>query len=147
MWQNIFSDIEYQDLFTAFNIWFATEQFPPMPANLNELIKRHSSPECFISAEKAWEMVDLAVRKFGSYNQDKAEATFSDPIKRAVRNVGGWQKICQTELGQSWEFLRKNFISAYKEFNSENREQIMLPESILHRLQEMTNQKQLEHKK
>lgn len=118
-----------------------------MPVNLNELVKKQRSPEKFISAEKAWEIVDYAVRKFGSYNQEKAYTTFTEPIKRAVRNVGGWQKVCQTELGQPWEFLRKNFISAYKEFNAEHREQVMLPESILLRLQEMSGEKQLEHKK
>lgn len=147
MWTNIFSDIPYQEMFAAFNAWYATEPFPPAPVNLNELIKKNRSPEKFISAERAWEVVDSAVRRFGSYNQEQAFKTFSEPIRRAVRNIGGWQKICQTELGQSWEFLRKNFIAAYNEFNSEHREQVLLPETILHKLQEMAGQKQLEHKK
>lgn len=143
MWQNIFSDVTYQEMFTAFNAWFATEVFPPAPVNLNELIKRFHSPQTFISPETAWEGVNSAVKRFGSYNQAKAFATFSEPTRRAVNNIGGWQKVCQTELGQPWEFLRKNFIECYKEFNSDNKQQALLPESVLHRLQELTAQKQI----
>ena len=89
-------------------------------------------------------LVDSAVRKFGSYNQEKAFSTFSDPIKRAVRNIGGWQKICSTELGREWDFLKRNFIDAYNDFGQEAKEQQLLPAQVLHRLQEMNAQKQLE---
>lgn len=149
LWQRSLADFAYREVVYAFEYWINTEKFPPTLAEFKPVCVKIQNPNAsaLISSEKAWEMVDYAVRKFGSYNQEKAFATFSEAIIRAIRNVGGWQKVCATELGQPWEFLRKNFISAYKEFNAENREQIMLPESILKRLQEASGQKQLEAKK
>ena len=148
LWQRSLADFSYRDVFHAFEYWINTEKFPPSLAEFKPICVKIKNPNssALISPERAWETVDYAVRKFGSYNQDKAFATFSDATVRAVRNIGGWQKICATELGQSWEFLRKNFISAYTEFNSENRERIMLPESVLKRLQEVSEKKQLEAK-
>jgi len=149
LWQRSLAGFNYRDVVHAFEYWINTEKFPPTLAEFKPICVKIQNPNAsaLISPERAWETVDYAVRKFGSYNQDKAFAIFSEPITRAVRNIGGWQKICSTELGQPWEFLRKNFISAYTEFNAENREQIMLPESVLKRLQEATGQKQLEAKK
>ena len=39
-------------------------------------------------------------------------------------------------------FLKKNFVEAYQDFDQDQREQELLPVSVLHRLQEMTGQKQ-----
>ena len=37
MWQNAFSDCSYEEVFTAFNIWLATEPFPPTLFAINKL--------------------------------------------------------------------------------------------------------------
>ena len=63
---------------------------------------------------------------------------------RTVRNIGGWQKVCQTELGRDWDFLKRNFIEAFKDFDQEAKEQELLPVQVFHRLQEINTQKQLE---
>jgi hypothetical protein len=143
MWSNAFYDYTYQECFTAFEIWFNTEIFPPVPANLKPILQKYISPNQEMTAEQAWEIVDRAVRKFGSYNQDKAFATFSDSIQRSVRSVGGWQKICATPLGREWDFLRKNFMESYKDFGQDKREQASLPSPVLKRLQEAVERKKL----
>lgn len=141
LWQRSLADHEYRDVVNAFEIWLNTEKYPPTLAEFKPVVARFTNPSAFISPERAWELVTIAVRKYGSYNSERAFETFSEPIKRAVRNVGGWQKICQTELGRDWDFLRKNFVEAYQDFGQEEREQELLPASVLHRLQEMTGQK------
>jgi len=142
LWQRSLADCEYRDVVNAFEIWLNTEKYPPTLAEFKPVVARFRNPSAFISPERAWETVSNAVRKYGSYNSERAFATFSEPIKRAVRNIGGWQKICQTELGREWDFLRKNFIDAYNDFGQDIREQELLPASVLHRLQEITGQKQ-----
>jgi Loader and inhibitor of phage G40P len=144
MWHNALFDYSYQECVTAFEMWFNTAVFPPVPANLKPLLLKITNPQSLISGEKAWEIVDHAVRRYGSYGQSKAFNTFSEPIKRAVRNVGGWQKICETQLGQPWDFLRKNFIESFNDIDQERVEQEMLPSPVLDRIQGMWKQKQLE---
>jgi hypothetical protein len=144
LWQNSLADCDYQDAVNAFKLWFNTEEYPPTLPKFKPVIMRFRNPSAFISPERAWEIVSDAVRKYGSYNSEQAFATFSEPIKRAVRNIGGWQKICQTELGRDWDFLRKNFIDVYQDFSQEVKEQELLPVSVLHRLQEVTGQKKQE---
>jgi hypothetical protein len=129
----------------AFELWVNTEIHPPNLAQFKPTVAKLRNPEKFISPEKAWEDVSSAVRRFGSYNEVQAFSTFTEPIKRAVRAIGGWQKVCQTELGREWDFLRKNFMDSYKDFNIEEKEQVLLPVSVLQRLQQQPV-KQLENK-
>lgn len=142
LWQRSLADCEYRDVVNAFEIWLNTEKYPPTLAEFKPVVIRFTNPGAFLSSQKAWETVTIAVRKYGSYNSERAFETFSEPIKRAVRNVGGWQKICQTELGRDWDFLRKNFIDAYDDFGQETKEQELLPISVLERLYEITGEKQ-----
>jgi hypothetical protein len=146
LWERSLADYTYRDVINAFEYWFSTEDRPPTLPKFKPIIIKFINPQAFISPERAWEAVDLAVRKFGSYNQEKAFATFSEPIKRAVRSVGGWQKICSTELGRDWDFLKKNFIDAFNDFDQDVKEQELLPTSVLQRLNEI-QPKQLESPK
>jgi hypothetical protein len=145
IWQKIFENVTFEEAYTAFMAWISTETFPPMPANLNELIKKAKNPAAFLSAEKAWETVDKAVRKFGWNNQERALDSLQPNVVRAVRSIGGWQKVCATPLGQEWDFLKRNFKAAYDEWQEEDQEQALLPTNVLNRLQSM-GQKQLEAK-
>jgi hypothetical protein len=144
LWQRSLADCNYRDVVNAFEIWLNTEKYPPTLAEFKPIVVKFRNPSAFQSPERAWETVTIAVRKYGSYNSERAFETFSEPIKRAVRYVGGWQKICQTELGRDWDFLRKNFVEAYKDFGQDEKEQELLPASVLHRLQEMTGEKKQE---
>lgn len=139
-WHRSLADYAPNEAMSAFEYWINTQEYPPSLSEFKSLIAMFRNPKAFISPEKAWEVVDSAVRKFGSYNQEKAFSTFSDPIKRAVRNIGGWQKICSTELGREWDFLRKNFIESFKDVGEDYKNQELLPESVLLRLQQMTQE-------
>lgn len=139
LWHRSLAECEYRDVVMAFEYWINTEKYPPSLAEFKPLVVKTKNPQAFISPERAWEAVDSAVRRFGSYNQEKAFQTFSEPIKRAVRAVGGWQKICSTELGRDWDFLRKNFTDAFNDFSQDDREQHLLPTAVLKQLQSRLN--------
>lgn len=144
IWQRGLSDFTYKECLTTLEIWLNQEKFPPTLAEFKPLIAKMKNPEAFISPEKSWETVHRAVRRFGWSNEAKALETFSEPIKRAVRAVGGWQRICSTPDGKEWDFLRKNFIECYEEFSSDTQEQFLLPPTILKQLQERQAQ-QISH--
>lgn len=144
MWHRALHDIPAVDIGLALDIWFSTERYAPLPVVLKEIIAEIKKPIATLSPEKAWEIVDTAVKKYGSWNKEKAFATFTDSIERAVKNVGGWQQICETNLGKPWEDLRRNFIFSYKDFSADTRKQTLLPENVLTKIQEMRKQTLLE---
>ncbi len=135
LWHSTFKDCTYQEVFTAFNTWLATEPFPPTLAHLNKLIKKARTPEAFVSAELAWEQVGNAIRKYGWVNQEKAMNSFAPNIQRAIQYIGGWQRLCSA-TDKEWDFKRKDFLDVYEEFEGESQKQELLPTSILHRLQD-----------
>lgn len=137
LWARSLADYTLLQCKMAFEKWVNTQGFPPQLNQFKETLVTTIKPNSIISPEKAWEAVSDAVKRFGSYGQEKAFQTFSEPTKRAVRNIGGWQKICETELGQKWDFLRKNFIETYKEFSTSETEQYLLPPDTLRRIQEL----------
>jgi hypothetical protein len=143
IWAKIFENVTMEEAYTGLMAWIAKEKFPPSPAELLELVQKNKNPEFFIGAETAWERVSEAVKRFGWSNKEKAFETFSAPIKRAVDNVGGWQRICQTPLGNEWGLLRKNFMDVYEELSQAEQEKVLLPNTVLKRLAEMQDQKQL----
>jgi hypothetical protein len=146
LWHRALAEFSAKEGLAIFEYWANTEKFPPTLAEFKELAARSKNPIAFLSAEKAWETVDKAVRKFGWNNQDKAFNSLKPNVIRAVQSIGGWQKVCQTPLGQEWDFLKKNFKSAYDEWQEETQDQALLPPSVLSRLQEMAVHKALEHK-
>ena len=146
VWQRSLSNFTSLEGKMGFEAWINTEKFPPTLAEFKELLVKTVKPDSLMSPEKAWDIVSEAVRRFGSYGQEKAFETFSEPIKRSVRSVGGWQKICQTELGQAWDFLRKNFMESFKEFSVEDNNQFLLPPDTLRRIKELQQQQLLENK-
>lgn len=146
LWQRALAEFSAKESLAIFEYWANTEKFPPSLAEFKQLAAKAKNPAAFLSAEKAWETVDKAVRKFGWCNQDWAFKALQPNVIRAIKSIGGWQKICQTPIGQEWDFLKKNFKSAYDEWQEEIQDQALLPTNVLGRLQEMATQKALEHK-
>ena len=140
-WTAVFKDLNNSDIVTSFVSWLSTEKFPPSAADLNLVVRKNKSPQSFVSPETAWEQVTVAVRRFGWPNMEQARSTLSEPIWRAIQNVGGWDKVCRTELGQSWDFLRKNFIQVFEDFGESKQSQALMPINVWTKLQDMQKEK------
>ncbi len=140
-WFAVFKDLHKDEVNAAFVYWLSTEKFPPSAADLNLIVRKNKSPESFVSPETAWEQVTVAVRRFGWPNMERARATLSEPIWRAIQNVGGWDKVCRTELGQPWDFLRKNFIQVFEDFGESQQSQALISSNVWERLQQMSGEK------
>lgn len=134
LWQRSLAEHSYSDVMTAFEIWLNTgEPFPPTVVEMRRTIAKMKNPEMFVSAESAWEKVATAVRKFGWCNQEKAMETLSDNARRAIQNIGGWQKLCAAE-GKEWDFRRKDFLEIYGEFDQRTQNQKLIPQHVIKKL-------------
>lgn len=60
--------------------------------------------------QQAWEEVSQAVSHVGRYN---CPVWSSEPIREAVRAVGGWSAICDADLSTT-RLLKSKFLDAYK---------------------------------
>lgn len=141
-WQRQFANESAKNVFNAWEKWLAENpsHFAPQPAHLKQIIAKAKNPESFISGEKAWEQVNWALRRFGNPNELQAKNALKPNIWRAIQSVGGWQNLCatpDTEMG----FKRRNFISAFDEFDGDTKEQFLLDENILKRLKRMDQEK------
>lgn len=143
LWQRIFTNVSFKDLGTAFEIWVSVEKFPPTTADLNQIVKKLQNPPLFVSGLSAWDIVHVAVRRYGWANEEKALNSFDERTKKAIRAVGGWQRICATPDGKDWDFLRKNFIDNFDEFGRHDLEKALLPDSTLKKMQEQLEQRKL----
>lgn len=142
MWHSALSDISAQTVFAIAQKYMLQNVYPPTIAQIREMVIKTLTPDSLTSPEEAWESVVLAVKKYGYYQQSEAFATFSEPIRRAVKAIG-WQNICQSEnIG----IERAHFIKMFNAFNQDNREEALFPKQIYDKLQQMTKAHRLEQK-
>lgn len=82
-------------------------KFMPSPAELRELAGVQKPRE---RAVLAWEALDNAVAEQGYYRS----VDFDDPfINATVRNLGGWERVCEMEGEEYSKWFRKEFERVY----------------------------------
>jgi len=83
-------------------------RFMPTPAD----IRLHSGGLTSTArTSRAWDALILAIRKHGAY----ASVDFDDPaVNAAVRNLGGWQRLCSLDSEELSKWIRKDFAAAYE---------------------------------
>lgn len=147
MWADVFANTTYEEVTTAFRQWFATQKFQPKPSELKELIAKAKNPEKFYTPDHAWEMVGIAVRKFGWTNQPKAKETLPASVWRTIQAMGGWLKLCQTPSPREWDLQRLNFIQIFGDFEGHTQQEYLLNPDVMKRLREFRNQEKLDESK
>ena len=90
-------------------------QFPPKPADVIRFMEtgeKEQLENLKSKAEMQWFNVTHAISQCGTYRTPK----FKDPITAAaVNSLGGWVHICQ-KTTQQLEFLQRQFVSTYVDF-------------------------------
>lgn len=90
-------------------------QFFPKPADLiKQMTGTTKQQEAVIEdrASIAWACIERDIRRIGSYGTLKLD---DKQAMAAVKAMGGWQSICQTE-NSKMEWKRKEFIRMYETF-------------------------------
>lgn len=82
-------------------------KFMPSPAELRELAGVVTAKSRVVLA---WDAFDSAVQRHGYYDS----VSFDDPVLNAtIRNLGGWQRVCDLPAEQYETFFRKEFDRVY----------------------------------
>lgn len=85
----------------------ATLKFFPKPVELRELAGEVAMSDRPVIA---WERVRSAIRELGEYKS----VSFDDPTTNAaVRNIGGWKRLCNLSAEELEKWTRKEFERAY----------------------------------
>lgn len=88
----------------------ATEEYMPTIAKIKKEMlgeKKIAIPK----AEEAWQKVIDKVRKYGSYNEEKAMSELTE-LERYATEAIGYQFICRSTTADN-QWNRKDFISIY----------------------------------
>ncbi len=83
-------------------------QFPPKPADLVRQLSGTATDRAMI----AWGKVHDAMGRVGAYS----DVVFDDPVIHAtVDDLGGWVKMCRTELSEL-SYLQHRFTESYRAY-------------------------------
>ena len=123
VWYSFLKDYNEVELNNAVKQLINTEKYMPSIAEIKEQIaktKLSNVPE----AEDEWQEVLKSVRRFGSYNQDKAIASLKPYTAKIVGYIG-YQRICMAESDeQVWN--KKEFISEYNSLKDKEIENLQI---------------------
>lgn len=114
-WYSFFENDSYETFQKAVRKICAESEWFPSIAQIKSAMADHDLAE--LTADQAWDQVLTAIRKYGFYRSKEAMASLPELTQRAVKNLGGFQAICQSESG---EWLRKDFASVYNSFKGDN---------------------------
>lgn len=100
-------DLNVDDVQRAIIAGIRTKKFMPAVAELRELAGELPPAT---RALVAWDALCRAVAEHGGYRS----VAFDDPaLTASIRQLGGWQRICDTPADQFDVWLRKDFLSIY----------------------------------
>lgn len=110
-WYELLGDIPGQVAMMALKKYALSNKFTPTIAEIRQYaadLMEDRIPD----ADEAWGEVNKAIRHYGYMNEAAALESFSDPVRRAVENIG-WQNICQSPYDQV-NTLKAQFRGAYE---------------------------------
>jgi len=144
VWYDFFKDTDYEVFRAAVKRIIPKNQFMPSIAELKQEIALISNPVLQLNADKEWDEVINAVRKYGSYREDEAMNSLKPYTKYIARQVG-FRRICMSENIQ-WE--RKEFIDLFNMNKERDMDTLMLGEpqltlSEIKRLAELKQEERL----
>lgn len=124
-WYRALSDLDYKVAENAVWEHISTSVFPPSIAEIREKCAARLSPMITEWGE-AWEEVQMAIRKYGSYREEQAVASLSRLTAVAVRRMG-FQNLCRSENTVA---DRAHFQRMYEGMVKEEKRQTQLPEFV-----------------
>lgn len=119
LWERKFKNYSLEQVSQAIdNLTSKSKYMPSISEILSEIIQM-STPQ--LNPYSEWENVLKAVRKYGTYNQDKALASLDEPTSTIVRQLG-WYRICTTER---IEFEKNKFMEMFEYYNDIERDDLI----------------------
>ena len=125
LWYGMLKDIPYPVAEAALKKHVSTSKWPPSIAEIRENATEAITP-VQVDWSEAWEEARLAVRRFGSHQQEEAMASLRPATAEAVKRFGYFD-LCMME---NPEVGRAQFRDIYRSIEAREKNEAMLPESL-----------------
>lgn len=125
VWFRALEDLDFRVVENAVWEHISTSTFPPSIAEIREKCAARLSP-MVDDWGAAWEEVQQAIRKYGSYREEEAMASMTRMTAVAVRRMG-FRNLCQSENQVA---DRAHFQRMYEGMVKEEKRQTQIPEFV-----------------
>ena len=134
LWEKSLSDIPYDIAEKALIKVLATSKFFPTIAEIREAAADITQPRT-IDAIEAWGLVIKAIRRYGSYRESEAIASFPEDVAQMVKRFG-WRELC---LNENPDTLRAQFRMAWETQSKRENDMRLLPTDIKNAIEGLSN--------
>lgn len=141
IWFQLLKDLDYKVCNVAIQKYMMTETRIPTPADIRNLCTSVMTGDKPIWSD-GWEEVIMAIRRYGSYNEEAALESMSDITKQCVRRLG-YQNLCRSE---AIEVDRANFRMIFEQVANREHEKKKLPSGMQQLIASIQEKKMLESK-
>ena len=132
LWFSQLSDIPYEVAQVGLQKWVAPNKWSPTIAEIREMASSVTHGEIPDWGE-AWEEVRRAMRKYGSYNPQKALESMSPLTRKATERIG-FVNMCRSE---NPSHDRANFRMIYETLAEREKKDAQLPEPLKQLISQM----------
>lgn len=132
VWFQLLQDIPYPIVQAATAAWLASNRYPPTIADIRETALVKSLESAIDTAEEAWGKVQIAVRRYGWTEEERAKAALGDLIWKTVGSFG-WKYWCQMPIDEESTYFAQ-FRNAYNVAKKRTSEMVQIPAQIREKL-------------
>lgn len=108
LYVSLLEDLEFEESKEAVKRLLMGSQFAPSIAAIRKKVLELDGAA--LTKSEAWELVNLFVKRNGTYNRPK----FEDPVIQQVVDSLGWYEICTTT---NLDTMRAHFLRLYEEMS------------------------------
>lgn len=113
LWEKKFGRYTLEQVSQAIdNLTSKSKYMPSISEILSEIIQLNA-PQLKLNPYGEWESVIKAIRKYGTYGEDKALQSLEEPTSTIARQLG-WYRLCTTER---IEFEKIRFMEMFDYYN------------------------------
>ncbi len=120
-WYMFFKDDDFAVFKQGVSRVIMKAKYFPSVAEIKEEMHFVTAPA--LTAEEEWNKVEMAIRRYGYYNSSNAMETLDPTTQRAVKNIGGFSRLCTSD-SPYWD--RKNFIEAFNQLKKRESNNLLL---------------------
>lgn len=136
VWYEMLKDLPYQQTKLAVTKWIATQKWSPAIAEIREAVfdvtieKRKDWSE-------AWQDVIYAIRRWGTWDYEKAMQYLDDLTMSVVKRIGGFTMLCEKS---GLDADRANFRDVYNTLAKREKEYARIPEAVRKQIEHVTRE-------
>ena len=141
VWYALLKDLDYRVVQTAVQKYMLTQKTPPVIADIRELCASVTMGEKPLWSD-GWEEVMRAIRRYGSYNEEKAMEEMTDITKQCVKRLG-YQNLCRSV---DISIDRANFRMIFEQIANREQERKKIPLGMQQLISKIQGQNLLENR-